>query len=326
MPVPSSVSNAMIMRHAVSLAIVLFVATVSHAQWYGSAEFLVPTRNVSPDNTFARNQTEVLDAMGAGTGMFVVGTESRLSLDLDFASAGRFTVGHRVGDIGFEGIYMLTDDWLTISGIADAGGMIASPFSAIGGAVAADADNNIQVGVVYQTRMQSLELNATFLAAATDRGEAVFVAGARGIQLDEGFGYSGRNGVGTNTVDAFRDNELIGGQLGLRSWVSVPGGVVRLRAMGMLAHNEITGSETVTGLGFDGGGFTVPISTSRASLVGDLGIEYVLQPTPNIGLTVGYAFLGITDVAVATNAIPISNSLTSGVGYHMPTMGVTLVH
>ena len=314
----------MIMRHAVSLAIVLFVATVSHAQWYGSAEFLVPTRNVSPDNTFARNQQDVMDATGAL--VRVVGPDSLLSLDLDFAAAGRFTIGHQSNDIGFESTYMLTDRWAAEAEVFSRGAAIASPISAVGLAIDPDLDINTQIQVGYATELQSLELNATCLAAVTNQGQATFLAGVRVMQIDEGFAYVGTTPTGTNEIVSLRDNQLIGGQLGLRARADVPGGLVRMRVVGCLAYNEINGSDIASGIGFDGGGFTVPISTSSASLVGDLGIEYVLQPTPNIGLTVGYAFLGITDVAVATNAIPISNSLTSGVGYHMPTMGVTVVH
>ncbi|MBC8354928.1 MAG: hypothetical protein H8E66_23360 [Planctomycetes bacterium] len=280
---------------------------------------------MSSDNVFARNQTEVLDAMGAGTGMFVVGTESQLSLDLDSVVAGRFTLGNQADEFGLEATYMTTDQWVTEGTVSDVGGMLASPFSAVGSAVKPLLDNNTVVSVRYATDLKSLQLSLTQLIHSDFNGEANLFYGIRALEIDEDFTYSATNAGGTNTLSSLRDNRLIGPQLGVRSWTPIPGGYLSMSLSGVLAYNDITGTDVAVGPGFAGGGFTDALCRNEASLIGQLGIEYLFQATPNVALRVGYELLGITNVGLATNSPQFASRFTEDVVYSQPYVGVLLV-
>ena len=119
---------------------------------------------------------------------------------------------------------------------------------------------------------------------------------------------------------------MIGPQIGLNAWTPVPGGRLSLNLAGAYAFNEVEVSEVYTGPGFGGGGFARARTQREASLVGELGIEYLLQMTPNAGLRVGFEVLGLSDVGLATNATAFSNRLTDKVVYTQPYFGFLFVH
>ena len=328
-PKSTTVSVLMLVRLLLTAFILsASLPAVSHAQWYGSADFLVPTRTLSSNNVFARNQLEVLDmAMPpAPTGDVIVGTDSRLSLDLGFAAAGRFTVGKRAGEFGFEATYLTTDEFTTQGEVFDAGSVTASPFTFVGALADTGLDYNSQIFAGYTTELQSIKLSLTQLVYADSNGEATLLYGVRAFAIDETFLWSGINTGGNNTVDSLRKNRMIGPQIGLNAWTPVPGGRLSLNLAGAYAFNEVEVSEVYTGPGFGGGGFARARTQREASLVGELGIEYLLQMTPNAGLRVGFEVLGLSDVGLATNATAFSNRLTDKVVYTQPYFGFLFVH
>ncbi|MEO8495290.1 MAG: hypothetical protein ABI614_09480 [Planctomycetota bacterium] len=337
MPIVTVLQNPMVAPKSTDLSISMLVrlllATIilsaslpaaSHAQWYGSADFLVPTRNVSSDNVFARNQV-IETSGGMPTGNILVGTDSRLSLDFGFAAAGRFTVGNRPGEFGFEATYLTTDEFTTQGEVFDPGSVTASPFGVVGALAGTGLDYNHQVNADYTSELQSIELSLTQLVYAGSNGEATFLYGVRAFAIDEAFRWEGMNTGGTNTVDSLRKNRMIGPQIGLNAWTPVPGGRLSLNLAGAYAYNEVEASEIYAGLGFSGGGPRA--GTQReASLVGELGIEYLLQMTPNAGLRVGFEVLGLSDVGLATNVSALSNRLTDKVVYTQPYFGFLFIH
>ena len=294
----------------------------SHAQLYGSADFAVPTRTVSSDNVFARNQT-VVTVMGVNT--VSVGTASRLALDFDFAAAGRFTVGHQADEFGIEGTYITTDELFATGRVMDAAGTIASPFSQVGAVVSTALDNNMQIDVGYLTELQSLEANLTQLFYSGPNGEATLLYGVRAMSIDERFNYEATNAGGVNTLEVLRDNRLIGPQLGIRAWTPLPDGQLHIHFAGTLAYNDIQGSSVTVGPGFAGGGETIDDSRRQASLIGKLGIEYGLQITPHAALRIGFEVLGLTDVGLAANPPQFTDRFTDDVIYTQPYVGVVLV-
>lgn len=318
-------SDGMIRSILLNVGLITAFLSTAQAQWYASADFLVSTRTMSSVNTFARNSVEETDAMGMGTGTFLSGSESRLSLDFVVEPAGRLTIGNRVNEFGFEATYLATGKMGDFAWAYDAGGVLSSPFAPIN-TLLGPLDNNSQIAVGYSTELQSLELSFTHLAYLGPNGEATLLYGVRTLQIEEDFGYEGINAGGTNTLDSLRDNRLIGPQFGIDAWTPVPGGSVRMNVSGAVAYNNIKWSEVTTGAGWDGGGFAADGSTDRATLIGELGIEYRLQPTSCLTLTIGYQFLGLSDVGLATHATPLSQRFTDHVLYHQPYCGVLITH
>ena len=316
---------------SIRLLLALIIASgclpaVSHAQWYGSVDSMAMTRSNASSNVFARNQVEVLNNANppAPTGDVVVGTESRLSLDLDAVAAGRFTIGWRVDEFGIEASYLTTDEIVDRGSVFDPGSMTASPFTPVDLLVSPLLDNNSAVDVFYVTDLQSLELSLTQLVYSAPNGEATLRFGLRAFAIDESFGWQGTNSGGTNSLDVSRENRMIGPQLGLRGWTPFPGGRLSLNIAGAVVFNDIEGTSVTNGPGF-AGGFTDDVTSSKASLAGEVGIEYLYEITPTVGLRVGFEVLGLTAVALATNDQLISNDFTDAVGYSYPYVGVVLV-
>ncbi|MBC8357175.1 MAG: hypothetical protein H8E66_34825 [Planctomycetes bacterium] len=88
------------MRTVLAILILLSPSLVS-AQWYGRFEAISAWRSFSgSSNVQQRNQTEVLDTMGVGTGSFVVGSTTTLKIpDLEAAITGRAKVGYWDGEL-----------------------------------------------------------------------------------------------------------------------------------------------------------------------------------------------------------------------------------
>lgn len=301
------------------------VPATTRGQWYGSADFIVPTRNVSSENVFARNQVEEFDNATPPNSLgVVVGDESNLSLDFGFTAAGRFTLGRRVGEFGVEATYLTTGDLTAQCQVFDAGAGIASPFTAVGAMPDPVLDDNSQVLADYTTDLQSIELNLTQLAYGGGSGEATFFGGVRAFAIDEAFHWTGVNAAEPNTVDSFRKNRMIGPQIGLNAWTPVRGGRLSLNVSGAYVFNEIEIVETYTGPGVDGPFPDKSETRSEASLVGELGIEYLYRVLPNAEVRVGFEVLGLSDVGLAANPSAFSNQLTDGVTYIQPYFGFLL--
>jgi len=303
-------------RLAVAI-IVAFVPSVTFAQWYGSVDFMLPTRGATDENVFQGGIFEVLDAMGAPTGAFEVGTVNQLSLDLDFVASRRATIGFQSEGFGVEGSYLVTDQWNAIASVSDAAGLLASPFTSPGSVPNPLVDNNTFASVAYQTKLESAQLNLTFAYAGPE--EALMLKlGVRALWLNEEFQYSSTNPVMVNSLVSNTTNQIIGPQIGVRGQAWVRGGIISLNVSGLLGYNDIDRMSVFNGV-------TTLTSSKQASLVGDASIEYLLPLHPNVAVRIGYQVLGIGRVGLAANDPMINNNHTEDVVYSMPYFGVVVV-
>lgn len=284
----------------------------SHAQWYGSADFLVLTRNMS-DTVFQRNEVA-----GTAPGTFVVGNQDRLPLDLDFVAGGRALVGRQFGDWGIEGSYLHTGSWDVFNSVNDGSGRLASPFSQVGALVDPVLDNNTFASVRYKTEMQSGEVNCTYAAYACGNGVATCLYGIRGMSITESFNYVSVNAGGTNTLDTTADNGLIGPQVGLRTDSPLWYGFLTIVLKFGLLYNEIEFTS-------DFNGTLTDRQVGEASLLGEFSIEYTFLPRDYLAISVGYQLIGLSDVALATNDPLMAAKITDDVAYQAPYIGVTLI-
>jgi len=296
--------------HNALATLLLLVSVPAQAQWYGSIDGQVPYRTLFESrNVFQRNQTEVLDAMGMGTGMFEVGSDTMLKMpNLDFITGGRATVGYWNGAIGLQASYMTTDKWTEGASVTDPMGMLAAPFGISGSAVGDPVgvlDNNSFASIHYTTEMESLEAHLCCLAATTDRGEARALFGVRAMAIDETFRYDSTNATSMTRTK----NRILGPQGGIQAWAFAPGGRVELACKTAVTYNEI---ERLTG--------SVLLSDPEVTFIGDVDIKYRAQPTDCISLDIGYKLLGLLNVGNA------ATSYDEDIAYHLPYAGITINH
>jgi hypothetical protein len=295
------------------LALVASLPSVALGQWYGSMDFMVPTRSRSAADVFQRNIT------ADGT----VGTENLLSLDLDCVSGGRATVGFQTETHGIEGSFLFTDQWEFSNEVADANGLLASPFSIVGLAPNPLTDFNTYAAITYKTELQSAEVNFTYLVYDDCGRQGICKFGMRGVAIDEMFEYGSVNetdpmNVIFNTLTSSVNNRLIGPQIGFRGFTPVPGGFLAANAVGMLAYNDIDRTSVLNG-------DRVDLNTSEASVLGELAIEYLATVSPNAIIRVGYQVLGATNIGLAPNDPLITDKQTDGVVYGTPYLGVMIL-
>ena len=306
------------MAGRIALLICFALSPSALAQTYAVVDFLVPTRTMSED-VFQRNQTEVLDGMGMGTGMFVVGTAPRLVLDFEHVAAGRLTVGHRFDEFGVQGSYLRTDTWDALASTSDVSEMLASPFTLIGVAVNPAVDRNTFAVARYQSELESLEVNLTQLIGSGPSGDVTLLFGGRALSIDETFTYSSTNAMMTNDLLSTAENRLIGPQLGLQAATPAPGGFVDITVKGALAYNEVKTTSDFNGTMASG-------ALGRAAVVGELNVEYAFTPTPNTAIRIGFQLLALGDVGLATNTPIIAGDATDAVFYSAPYVGAVFVH
>lgn len=313
------------------LAVAVWLPAQAFGQWYAGLDFMLPIRSTSSDTVFQRSQVELLDDDGVPTGEVNVGSTTLLKandLDVDFAAAGRITVGVRGDVIGIEGSYLVTDEWTGAASVFDVEGMLASPFSLTGAPANPLVDYNLSAVVSLDSQLQSAELHLTPTLYRGPNGNAFFLCGMRFLALDESLTYTTSNAVNDIRIVTDVTNRMIGPQLGAVVESPLPGGALGIRLKGALAYNSVdkdTNFNGIPGAGTAGG----------ASLVGELGIEYLLFPTPNVGVRLGYNLLVLSDVALATdNFEPNLLVLQSGqanvftdstILYQAPYIGVVIV-
>lgn len=304
------------------LLIVTLVPSVASAQWYGTVDFMAPTRSSTDENVFQRDISEIIleDDMElpVPTGVFQVGTESQLDLDFDFVAGVRGTIGYGGRDFGVEGSYLFTDRWHTMSSVRNASGLLASPFTAPGSEPDLLVDNNTFASVAYQTKLESAEINFTYRDAICPNGLWMWKFGIRGLWLDEDFEYLSTNAVQDNTLRTSTDNRIIGPQIGYHGRTPLHGGYLALSLSGMVGYNDINRSSDFNGVtGFK--------NTDEGTLAGDASIEYWFVPFQDVFVRVGYQVLGISSVGLAPNDPRINDNQTEGVVYQLPFIGVVLV-
>lgn len=301
----------------------LLVPSLACADWYGSVDFMVPTRGVTDENVFQRNIFEVEVTLPTPPPdplpppIFQVGTDTLLSLDFDFVAGGRATVGFQTESYGVEGSWLVTDEWTAMASVSDPGGMLASPFTLPGSTPSAMFDNNTMASVAYHTKLESAELSLTHPVYYSN-GEGVWKFGVRVLRLDEEFQYTSTNAVMTNTLLSNTDNLIIGPQIGFRGQTWAPGGAIALSASGFLGYNNINWTS-------DFNGTATTSNINEASLGGDASIEYLFAPHPNVFVRIGYQVLGIGSVGLAPNDPMINNNQTDGVVYSLPYFGVVVI-
>ena len=249
-------------------------------------------------------------------------------VELDFAAAGRLTVGVHGEAIGIEGSYFASDQWTGSASVFDSDAMLASPFTMVGSEANPLVDYNTSAVVYQESRLQSAELHLTPTLYRGPNGNGFLLCGMRVLALDELMTYSSSNAVGDIDVVADVSNRLIGPQLGTIVEAPCPWGALGLKLKGALLYDSVdktTDFNGIPGAGTDGG----------ASLLGELGIEYLVFPTPNVAIRMGYNLLVLSDVALATDNFE-SNLLVlqsgqanvntdSTVLYQAPYIGVVLV-
>jgi len=311
------------------LGLAACLPATARGQWYGALDFLLPIRSVSSETVFQRDQVDVV-VNNVVTGVDV-GSTTMLGandLDLEYAAAGRLTLGFRGEDMGVEASYLLTDEWTGTASVFDINGMLASPFSLVGDPANAAVDFNTSAVVAQESQLQSAEIHLTPTLYRGPNGNGFLLCGIRAVTLDESMTYATSNAV--NDIDILTDvsNQLIGPQIGAIVESPLPWGALGIRAKGALMYDSVDKATDFNGLpgtGTDGG----------ASLLGELGIEYLLFPAPNVAVRMGYNLLVLSDVALATDNFE-SNLLVlqsgqanvhtdSTVVYQAPYIGLLLI-
>lgn len=295
-----------------ALLVTACIPTNAQAQWYGSTDFLLPSRSVPSDRSFQHN---VVSTTSGSTTTRTVGSDNLLSVDLGSVAAGRATLGYQGGYFGIEGGFLATDTWTSRASIFDSNGLLASPFTGIGEPVNSSFDLNTTASIGYQTRLQSAELNLTYLMYDETDCQATCKFGIRGMWIDEQFNYFSDNGTTQNNWTMDVQNEMLGPQIGLRGYTAAPGGRVGLNCLGGYAYNQIDRAQVLNTAGnsFD---------TSEGTLFGELGVEYVLMPTPNLAIRIGFQFFGLSNVGLALDNPRVDNDQTDDVWYYMPYLGI----
>jgi hypothetical protein len=307
---------------AALIAAMTTFAADARAQWYASVDFMTPVRVETPDTIFQRNQTT------AGR----VGTTALLTtdrdLELDFAAAGKVTVGYRPGMFGLEGSYLATTKWTETASVFSSTGALASPFTAPGALVNPAFDNNTSAILEYTTELDTAEINLTQLVYMGPNGNASLIYGARFWSLEESLIYATDNAVADHTVVTTTDNRMAGPQLGLLVESPVGGGQINFVFKSTLGYNTVEKSTLFDGALSEG-------RDANAALMSEIGVNCIFFPSANVSVQVGYQLLAATDMALATqnfetNLSAIGAGLVNvrtdgGVIYHTPYVGVVFM-
>jgi hypothetical protein len=303
----------------VLLASFACVTSPAFAQWYAGADFLIPTRHANTNTIFQRNQL---------TGPSRVGSTVLLSeddLELDFAPAGRITVGNRSGEFGIEGSYLITDKWNDTASVFNPAGLLASPFTPPGVTPNALVDNNTSAIVVYTTQLETAEANVAHRIYSGANGDASLLYGARYATIDESMLYTSTNAGFTHNLLTTTENQMIGPQLGALLEAPLASGMVNFTFKFALLSNSIDKSTL-----FDG---TLGVGDEdTATFMSEIGIDCTFYPTRNLAVRLGYHLLAASQVALATDNLetnlPVLGSglanvqTDAGVAYHSPFLGM----
>ncbi len=168
-------------------------------------------------------------------------------------------------------------------------------------------DGNFTGNFFYRSDLNSFELNGR--RTLSDR--LTLIAGVRYINLNERFG--GTYGDGSPifaTQDSTVNNSMFGLQTGVDAnlWNSCSG---KLRVDGFVRagiyNNDVstTFRAEVPAVGFVRGGDD---SQNRASFVADLGVNASYQISQNVSVRLGYQFLWLSGVALATEQLSTTDN------------------
>jgi hypothetical protein len=310
------------MINRIKLIVILVIACLpaaANAQWYGSVDFMLPTRASDGNTVFQRNQT---------TGPNRVGNTVLLDendLKLDFAPAGRVTIGNRTSEFGFEGSYMITEEWNEVVSAFDAGALQASPFSIVGATPSAFVDNNTSVVVNYTTEMETAELNLAQRIYSGPNGNASLFYGTRYMSIEESMLYRSTNAGFNHSLLTTTDNQMIGPQLGTLLEAPFPGGQLSFAFKVSMTYNQVDKTTLFDGTLGTG-------SDTSASMLSEINVNCLFYPAPNFSVELGYQLLAATDVALATGNLErnlavlgsgLANVQTNrAVAYHSPYVGL----
>ena len=85
--------------------------------------------------------------------------------------------------------------------------------------------------------------------------------------------------------------------------------------LGGYAYNQIDRTQILNSV-------PTTFNTSEGAFFGELGTEYVLMPTPNLQIKIGFQFFGLSNVGLALDNPRLSNDQTDSVWYYMPYLGI----
>ena len=286
------------------------------AESWGESSRLTPFRSAASMVAFSIGNPPVT------TTTRTIGTDNLLNVDVGSVAAGRAIVGYQGGYFGIEGGFMSTDTWNSYGSISDPNAQLASPFSAAGEIPNNTYDFNTFAEINYQTRLQSAEINLTYLLYDDISCQASCKFGLRALWLDEAFTYHTTNDpppldLSTTNVNWSLDvqNQMLGPQVGLRGYTEAPGGRIGLNVLGGYAYNQIDRTQILNSV-------PTTFNTSEGAFFGELGTEYVLMPTPNLQIKIGFQFFGLSNVGLALDNPRLSNDQTDSVWYYMPYLGI----
>lgn len=308
---------------AVLLCALHFWSAKACGQWYGSADFLIPTRSAGTDLAFQYHEKTT---SGGDTTVSSDPILTASDVRPDFTAAGRFTVGVRRGTFGVEGSYLLTKDWVTSANASDVDGMMASPFTLTGSTPNPLVDDNSFVSVTYQTELANMELNGLQEVAANEVSTLDVLFGLRYMKIGESLDYMTTNADGDDVRWTSTKNQMIGPQFGLAGHLMAPGGMFNLTLKGGYLFNSIDRSREVHNSAAEIDSF-VADGSDQGSLLGELGVEYQFNATNWLSWRIGYQVIGVSDVGLANlNLIEGSDSgvQTSGVWYQLPYTGAVI--
>jgi hypothetical protein len=272
-------------------------------------------------------------------------------LALDFQPAGRFLVGHTLGEcLQIEGVYLgvvESDDTRAVRNTTPNAlggqGNLFSPFGGFGAVPLQGWDYNNFAQIRYTSSLRNAELNLRRqLPMPPERLAASVLVGVRYVGIPEEFDYLTQSDVpapggATNSIRVTTDNQMIGPQIGglfqfyyeNRWWLNfeIKGGLLSNRAEQSTSFQQID-SQGVTHDHFGSR------QENHTAFLGELDLTAVYRWSPHFATRLGYQAIWMTDLALASNNLNTDiNILLDGPAgldhrgntvYHGPHAGIEL--
>lgn len=278
------------------------------------------------------------------------------SVDLDLTDAGRFALGYRFNDFLVGGSFLMSQTSQGTASADSALGELISPTVAIGTVtkqtvftqdlrpdplplpvVTVPIDIvpgllSTSANILYESEIATGDLFAAMPIFVGNNGAVDFLFGVRYLSIEEAFEFESENSLAARAAASSRTetrNRMFGPQVGVL--VSSPFleiAAFRIEFKSAIAANEIEKSVSLSDGSFDMG------DEFNASWVNELNLKAELAITHRLSAHVGFQFLSVSNLALATDNFHESvDALVADAGrptdggsvyYYSPVFGMSL--
>jgi hypothetical protein len=304
------------------------------SDWYASADFAPLTIDYGSDNVVARTFLPLVPAVGPAA-------LSTNDFRPEFDAGGKYTVGrHIFGCYRIEGTYMGSYDWESSAIARDPAANLSSILG--GFVVPADPtfDNNAEIFISQQARMQSAEANLRYwIDMPPGPFDVSLLLGARYMNIEDRFRLHSISVAGENDVLSETQNEMLGVQIGIagdflihpRFWINadLKGGMYNNEATLNFNLDSFNPVEDRVFVGF----------RERTAWVGELSVIGHWQVTPRMVFNLGYQAIWADGLALGFENVanqPFLNGINpppttqfddgGHLVYHGPVIGLLWQH